>query len=169
MSGTVIQLKLISGEEIACEVIDFPLDDNDDFIIKNALILIRNSGNPEEAQYIFKPWIAMVESDDDYICLASDKILALCEPNRSFVREYNVAKSQLHNISKMRQSYYDSIDNEYVQNLIDELGNMFEDYDEMSPEEQRKITKGIVKDSDGSDPSRGKILQFPKKNEDIIH
>ena len=169
MSSKVIQFKLVSGEEIACEVVDFPCGDDSDFTIKNALILLRNSTDPTAPQYLFKPWIAMMEGDGDYISLASDKILALCEPTRSFMKEYTVAKTQLHNISKMRQNYYDAMDAEYIQNLVDELSDMFEDYGDASPEEKREMTRGIVQDSDGSDSTKGKILQFPKKDKDTLH
>jgi hypothetical protein len=161
MIGTLIQFKLVSGEEIACEVVDFPSEEDNDFTIKNALILLRNSTNPTEPQYLFKPWIAMMESDEDYISLSSDKVIALCEPTRSFHKEYTVAKSQLHSISKMRQSYYDALDNEYIQNIVDELGDLYSTYEDEDLEPVEKSSK--------EDNSKGTVLQFPKKDDDTVH
>lgn len=162
MIGTLVQFKLVSGEEIACEVIDFPSDEDNDFTIKNALILLRNSTNPTEPQYLFKPWIAMMESDKDYISLSSDKVIALCEPTDPFRKEYTVAKTQLHSISKMRQSYYEALDNDYIQNIVDELGDLYSTYeDEEDLEPEVKETK--------EDTSKGTVLQFPKKDEDTVH
>lgn len=162
MMGTLIQFKLVSGEEIACEVVDFPSEEDNDFTIKNALILLRNSTNPTESQHLFKPWIAMMESDDDYISLSSDKVVALCEPTRSFRKEYAVAKSQLHSISKMRQSYYDALSNDYIQNIVDELGELHSTYDD--EEDLEPIEKGTEEDT-----SKGTVLQFPRKDDDILH
>jgi len=172
MSGTIIQFKLISGEEIACEVVDFPSEEDPDFIIKNALILLRNGNNPTEAQYLFKPWIAMIESDNDYISLASDKVMALCEPTTAFSKEYRIAKSQLHNISKMRQSYYDKMDNDYIRQLMEELDNVFDGYEDESNSliEQLQSRTPVNNDSDGTSPKKGKVLQFPKReDDDTVH
>jgi hypothetical protein len=103
----------------------------------------------------------MMESDEDYISLSSDKVIALCEPTRSFHKEYTVAKSQLHSISKMRQSYYDALDNEYIQNIVDELGDLYSTYEDEDLEPVEKSSK--------EDNSKGTVLQFPKKDDDTVH
>lgn len=179
MSGTIIQFKLISGEEIVCEVVDFPSEDDDDFTIKNALILLRNSTNPTEAQYVFKPWIAMMESDTDYISLSSSTVMALCEPTSAFQKEYVVAKTQLHSISKMRQSYYERMDDEYINSILDDLQDVFGEYEEederkSTPSTGKKIFDKIV-DGDYDKPkqpdkTKAKILKFPTPDDDdTIH
>ena len=101
-----------------------------------------------------------MESDNDFISLSSDKVVALCEPTKSFRKEYAVAKSQLHSISKMRQSYYDALDNDYIQNIVDELGELYSTYED--EEELEPVKKSTNKE----DESKGKVLQFPKKDDD---
>ena len=88
----VTHMKLSSGEEIVCEVLDWPDEGEKEIIVRMAFAL-RTQFDPEtmSAVYGLVPWMTMVESVNDYIVLSSDHVVSITKATSSFLREYNDA------------------------------------------------------------------------------
>lgn len=88
------QFKLSSGEEIICDVVQWPDVENDeaDMIVKNVFkIIALESPMNGEKYYTFRPWLAFQDEEDMFQLLNSNHVMAECNPSERLLNYYFVA------------------------------------------------------------------------------
>lgn len=84
------QMKLISGEELICEIVAWPDDNNKDdetIIIRNAAELGYHEDIEEAIRYyIFRPF--MVYQQDQLLVLNGNNITAIATPHPDILKQY---------------------------------------------------------------------------------
>ncbi len=155
----IMQFKMTNGEEIICQVLEYPEEGDTDYVVKDALSMITKTVGTSHTKYMFKPWFTMAEREDQYISIAKDHIVACVSPNTTLYSEYRKARSEMHLNSRTRPQTEEQIvndsKNQYAK-MHDEIMSLI---DEM--ERQSKID-----DLDDSD-SGSNIIKFP--GPDSIH
>lgn len=101
MMYEVKQFILNNGEEVLCEVIEWPEEGTKEIVIKNAMS-IALSTNGRDNYYTFKPWVHYVEGPREYIIVNTDHIIATANPNSLLLTQYQRAVADMHVTSKER-------------------------------------------------------------------
>ena len=157
----IMQFKMTNGEEIICQVLEYPEEEDTDYVVKDALSMITKTVGTSHTKYMFKPWFTMAEREDQYISIAKDHIVACVSPNTTLYSEYRKARREMHLNSKARpqneeqiisdsKNQYDKMHDE-IMALIGEM------------EKQSKVDIPDLNDSDGG----SNIIKFP--GPDSIH
>ena len=136
------QLKIITGQEIICEVLEWPDDNVADMIIKNAVEVVGTDFSDGVRYYSFKPWMVMQEGDGVYLNLNADMIVCEAIPT-----------------PKLFSYYEEAIANK--QKELEEEEVPVTDQLEKWIEKLRAAASGDMQDSDG------KVIRFP--NKDKLH
>lgn len=104
MNNNLVQLRMSSGDEVICEVMEWPSDDSPEMIVRNAMCL-SYSYDAEDFSQVFglKPWFTMLENYNEYIIIDTNKVMATAKPNKSFIDEYIDAVAQMHQLGVKRK------------------------------------------------------------------
>ena len=139
MEKDIAQFKLSSGNEIVCEVVEWPDNDGDDIIVKNIMTII-----PYELEgsivYGFKPWLHYFESDDEYATLNTNHIVASARPNKHLRYNYNESVGDM-NENSYHRDQMTNFSNKTRRQKVEEIIN--------------KIKEGYFED--GSDDDKGTL------------
>lgn len=147
MNLNLVQLRMSSGDEVICEVMEWPSDDSPEMIVRNAMCL--SYSYDEEYTQIFglKPWFTMLENYNEYIIIDTGKVMATAKPNKSFIKEYVDAVAEMHQLGVRRKR-------DAQQEVI---------------EQERRFLEALEKIQsrfDSKDSSISNVISFPK---DIVH
>jgi hypothetical protein len=95
------QMKLVSGHEIVCEVIEWPDEDDFEIVSRNVLsvILVDHDG---ERKYTFRPFLQYCESQSDLVILNINHVMSINRPNFLLINDYKLAIKQMHEIMNAR-------------------------------------------------------------------
>ena len=148
----ITQFKFSSGQEIVCEVMEWPEDKNEkDIIVRNAMAIIAGETEYGEKIFMFRPWVHYLESPDEYIIINSLHVVSTNRPSNYLVEEYEYAVASMH----MNKLERDAIIMQQKLAQEKKLQNAIDNIIEMA-----------VNDS-GS--TGAKIIQFPRFGDDTIH
>lgn len=95
IQGDVKQFKLTTGEEIVCEVIEWPSDDaegSNDLVIRRALKILAyepSIGGPRV--YLFRPWMVLQTDHDQLQTIPDFQIVGEANPSPRLVEQYLIA------------------------------------------------------------------------------
>lgn len=138
MSGSdfnksIRQFKLTNGDEIVCDVVEWPDvdDDHNGLIVRNAYkIYMLNTLNPTENRYYqFRPWLVYQDNKEYFQVLNADHIIAEATPaDELLVHYYKIVNN---------------IDDDNLEEKIDKL---------------KEILSEFMSDSDS-----GNLIKFPGK------
>lgn len=107
MMYDVKQFKLSDGEEVICDVIDWPENGEKEIVVRNAMkIALVVSPNNLESYYTFKPWVQYIESADEYIIINSDHIIGTSNPNKYLLYQFESALQEMHYMAKDREEIF---------------------------------------------------------------
>lgn len=81
----VKQLKLVTGEEILCEILE---EDDIDVIIRNALSIQFHKLDDGSRLYTFNLFMCYQDDPDRFILLKLDKIVSIANPTEEFLGQY---------------------------------------------------------------------------------
>ena len=81
----VKQLKLVTGEEILCEILE---EDRIDLIIRNALTIQFHKLDDGSRLYTFNLFMCYQDDPDRFILLKLDKIVSVANPTSDFLNQY---------------------------------------------------------------------------------
>ena len=81
----VKQLKLVTGEEILCEILE---EDDIDVIIRNALSIQFHKLDDGSRLYTFNLFMCYQDDPDRFILLKLDKIMSIANPTEEFLGQY---------------------------------------------------------------------------------
>ena len=135
------QFKMITGQEIICEVMEWPDDQVADMIVKNAVEVVGTDMSDGIRYYSFKPWMVMQEGDGLYLNLNADMIVCEAIPTPKLF------------------SYYEEA-----------IANKQKEMEEEETPLTNKIEKWLERlrsQVEGSMDSDGKVIRFP--NKDKLH
>lgn len=118
------QLKLSSGEEIICQVLEWVDEEAGDIVIRHAYKL--HTVDDDARGYRFfniKPWMTMQEGDDMFVTMNVMNIVAQAKPSEKIERQFwqavkhsNMTEEELtakveEYIAKMKESFEEVDDN----------------------------------------------------------
>ena len=109
MDKDIQQIKLVSGNELLCEVVEWPdekSDNSTDLIIRNALSIINGENEEGNTVFLFKPFLHYVDKSSQFISLSKMQIMALNRPDRYLQKEYMSAFAEFEKSSFERDEDY---------------------------------------------------------------
>jgi len=98
-----LQVRMASGEEMICEVIEWPDENSKELIVRNAMMLTISWTEDEDQIYGLRPWMTMQENHLNYMLVNTDHVVSTCKPAPMFAKEYIDAVDEMHQTGKQRQ------------------------------------------------------------------
>lgn len=145
----IAQFKFSSGQEIVCEVMEWPDDGEKDIIVRNAMAIVMGETNDGERVYMFKPWVHFLAKNDEYICVNSFHIVSQNRPNENLIKEYAYAVKEMHDQARERDEDYLNDEREKLKKLQGALS---------------LFTKATIQ----RDSAESNVVRFPRKD-DTVH
>jgi len=91
-TSSIKHLKLVTGEELICELIS---EMKDSFIVRNALSLTAKTMNDGTKFFAFKTYMVYQDSPMNVIMVFTDKVMSIAVPTEEMVTQYNNALSEM--------------------------------------------------------------------------
>jgi len=120
MSSSVKHLKLITGEELICEVLD---EAPESIVVNNAMSLMQNTLKNGEKFFTFKTYMVYQDTPMNCILIFTDKIMSLAVPAKEMIEQYETALKEMANYLEENYALLDDFD-ETPQSLDDFLDEM---------------------------------------------
>jgi hypothetical protein len=99
---SIKQLKLTTGEEILCEVLD---EAPESIAVRNALVLTDNVSANGDKYFTFRNFLVYQDGPMDVVLLVSDKIVAMAIPTQDMVTQYDIALEQMREQVELSKQY----------------------------------------------------------------
>lgn len=147
MMSEIKQFKLTTGEEIICDVVEWPdvNDDSLDVVIRNVYKIVMHTETEDNIRiYALRPWMILQEGGDVYQTLNINHVVGEANPTQKMLEQY----------TKVLQVSVESTDDTAAKEFINRLKNYMESMN-------KHLSVDITNDSDGKN-----IINFPGK---IIH
>lgn len=131
------QFKLSNGDEIICEIVQWPGDDEEDMIIRKAMQLKSYDDDGRGIRYYnFKPWITMQEDTDGFLSLNYAHILAEVIPSDKMLKHFFEAVENSNLTPEEIQNKIDSYF-EKLKKMAGELDSDFSNVIEFNPDRNK--------------------------------
>jgi hypothetical protein len=125
MSSSVRHLKLVTGEELICEVLD---ESPESIVVNNAMSLMQNTLKSGEKFFTFKTYMVYQDTPSNCIIIFTDKIMSLAIPTKEMVGQYNIALKEM-------SKYMEELENDEFIDDFEETPRSLNDWlDEMKKE-----------------------------------
>lgn len=87
------QFKLTSGEEIICEIMEWPDAESEsaDMVVRNILNIVAYEQTGGNRYYTFKPWMVFQDAEDNYQILNINHVVGECNPSEKIIEQYFIA------------------------------------------------------------------------------
>lgn len=95
------QLKLITGEELICRVVE---EDEGDIVIKDGLNIVCSLSQNGVRYYTFRPFLVYQDHDDNLSILRARSVVAYTNPSKDLIREYAIATRELKDFEEEERS-----------------------------------------------------------------
>jgi Sec-independent protein translocase protein TatA len=124
MSSSVKHLKLVTGEEVICEVLD---ETSGSIIVNNAMSLMQNTLKTGEKFFTFKTYMVYQDTPTNVIVIFTDKLMSLAVPAEEMLQQYKTALKEMANY--LEENY-----NEGVEDMHNEEMSLEDFLDDMRKE-----------------------------------
>jgi Sec-independent protein translocase protein TatA len=124
MSSSVKHLKLVTGEEVICEVLD---ETSGSIIVNNAMSLMQNTLKTGEKFFTFKTYMVYQDTPTNVIVMFTDKLMSLAVPAEEMLQQYKTALKEMANY--LEENY-----NEGVEDMHNEEMSLEDFLDDMKKE-----------------------------------
>jgi hypothetical protein len=129
--SSVKHLKLVTGEELVCELMS---ETGDSIVIRNALSLIEKDLSTGDKYYAFKTFMVYQDSPQNVIIIFFDKVMSVAVPTEEMQRQYTEAIKEMkeYNESQELKNQDDEWENDLsLEEFLNEMdrGNDFMDSD----------------------------------------
>jgi len=124
MSSSVKHLKLVTGEEVICEVLD---ETAGSIIVNNAMSLMQNTLKTGEKFFTFKTYMVYQDTPTNVMVIFTDKLMSLAVPAEEMLQQYKTALKEMANY--LEENY-----NEGVEDMSNEEMSLDEFLDDMKKE-----------------------------------
>lgn len=151
----VKQFKLLTGEEIVAEIVEWADEEfGPEIIVRNALQIdaFYKEDPPFDKYYAFKPYLHCVDGNMDFIIINSEHVTATAIPHEELLESYIEARHRGHEISNERRA-----EKEYQKNL--KLKEASEQLRRILEEGREEVAVETKKNEDN-------VVQFPSKTDD---
>jgi len=91
-SSSIKHLKLITGEELICNLIE---ESSDNLVVNNALSLMEKTLEDGTKFYAFKTYMVYQDTPQNVIMIFTDKIVSLALPTPEMVTQYGNAIKEM--------------------------------------------------------------------------
>lgn len=81
------QLKMTSGEEIVCEIVEWPDEDETDVVVKNSYKIYEMIMG-ENKYYQFRPWMIYQDNNEYFQIININHIIGEAKPSESLLIHY---------------------------------------------------------------------------------
>lgn len=92
MNSSIKHLKLVTGEEIICELVS---EMKESFIVRNALGLTAKTMNDGSKYFAFKTYMVFQDSPMNVIMVFTDKVVSIAVPTEEMITQYNNALGEM--------------------------------------------------------------------------
>tara|TARA_B100000497_G_scaffold124423_1_gene158897 strand:- start:1859 stop:2284 length:426 start_codon:yes stop_codon:yes gene_type:complete len=127
MSSSIRHLKLITGEEVICDVLD---ETTESIVINNAMSLIQNTLKTGEKFFTFKTFMVYQDTPTNVMIIFTNKIMSLAIPAKEMVEQYTTALKEMANY--LEENYGQSIEK-----TVEEEMSLDDFLDEMKKESEK--------------------------------
>ena len=148
----VKQLKLNSGHEILCEVIQWPSEGQVEIVVRNCMQISPQKDASGTSYYVFNTWMHYQESSTDLLIINSDHIIAIANPGYALLNQYLAAAADMNLTGVERE-------NKHRQEEREALAAITKSISTSKP--LSKKTKVEPKDNDSDSPNN--IISFPTR------
>jgi hypothetical protein len=142
------QFKFSSGQEIVCEIMEYPSENSKEFIIRNAMAIVTGTSNGETL-HMFRPWVHYLESDMAYVMVSTNHVVATTRPSRPLIEEYMYAVREMNKVSAERELETEQATARALQKITEAISQIYADSDEEN--EQERAGSNIIKFPSGDD------------------
>lgn len=130
------QFKLSNGEEIICEVVQWPSEEESDIVVRNSFKII-TAGSRHEGitMYQLKPWMIYQDESDLFQLINGNHVVGEANPPLSLIAQYkkivNGDQAETENIEESIKKIFENVleaqeeDSEEENNII----NLFQNTD----------------------------------------
>lgn len=125
--SSVRHLKLITGEELICDVLD---ESEGQICVNNAMSLMQNTLKNGDKFFTFKTFMVYQDTPINVMLIFTDKIMSLAIPATEMLEQYNTALKEMANY--LEENYSESLLNDFdeePQSLNDWLEEMKKESD----------------------------------------
>tara|TARA_R110002126_G_scaffold164368_1_gene312276 strand:- start:155 stop:622 length:468 start_codon:yes stop_codon:yes gene_type:complete len=147
------QMKLTNGSEIVCEVVEWAAEDDNQLIAKNCMTIINYEYDDGQRGYAFKPWINFLDDERDLVMINVDHVISVNKPSDYLIDQYNISVTETLENAKARNVDFADRKIRGLKRLAAALSGIYED---ASSEEK-------------TDKDTSNVINFPRKDDDIIH
>lgn len=99
-TSSVKHLKLVTGEELVCELMS---ETGDSIVIRNALSLIEKDLSSGDKYYAFKTFMVYQDSPQNVIIIFFDKIMSIAVPTEEMQRQYSGAIAEMKDYNEAQE------------------------------------------------------------------
>ena len=92
MNSSIKHLKLITGEELICNLLD---ESPDHLVVNNALSLMEKTLDNGTKFYAFKTYMVYQDTPQNVIMVFTDKIVSLAFPTQDMIDQYGSAIKEM--------------------------------------------------------------------------
>ena len=121
MSSSIRQLKLVTGEEMLCQILD---EEESTITLHNALTLSEHVRSDGSTYFTFRNFMVYQDNPMNVMLLMSDKIVSVAIPSSDMIAQYTSA------IQLMQQQISDWEDKKYSTDLESAVEDMLRDVDD---------------------------------------
>lgn len=127
LNRSIRQFKLTNGDEIVCDVVEWPDIDNDDngLVVRNAykIFMINTLAPTENRYYQFRPWLIYQDNKEFFQIINADHIVAEATPSEELLLYYyRIVNESQGNDEEMINEFMSENDSD-LDNLIKFPGN----------------------------------------------
>ena len=84
------QFILSNGDQVVCDVVEWPKDDSIDIVVRNCYKLIGIESETTR-YYSFKPWMVLQDQEDDLMIININHVVGEANPSDIVIKNYNKA------------------------------------------------------------------------------
>jgi len=126
---TIKQFKLITGDEVICQVLEWGTDDIPELVIRNAMVVVSvDSPTSGTRYYTFKPWMVMQEGNECIITVNGGDIIAHANPTNDLLKYYYNSVEN----TKLSEEELDDKISDYINKVNDMINDTASDSDELN-------------------------------------
>ena len=107
MSTSIRHFKLVTGEEVICEVLE---ETGDTIVVNNAMSLMQNTLKNGDKFFTFKTYMVYQDTPMNVIVIFTDKIMSLATPAKEMLDQYSMAIKEM--AKYIEETYKDSSNEE---------------------------------------------------------
>jgi hypothetical protein len=107
MSTSIRHLKLVTGEEVICDVLE---ETGDTIVVNNAMSLMQNTLKNGDKFFTFKTYMVYQDTPMNVIVIFTDKIMSLATPAKEMLDQYSMAIKEM--AKYIEETYKDSSNEE---------------------------------------------------------